>query len=74
MSNQTNPLHGMTLEKILSVLVEEYSWDGLGERININCFHYGPSIKSCLKFLRKLDHEWARIKVENLYIEMIASK
>jgi len=71
MSNQTNPLHGMTLEKILNVLLDTYGWDELGDRIRINCFNHDPSIKSCLKFLRKLDHEWARIKVEDLYIELI---
>ncbi len=72
MEKQTNPLHGMTLEKIINALVDNYGWDELGARININCFNYDPSVKSCLIFLRKLEHEWARIKVENLYIDMIS--
>jgi len=71
MGKETNLLHGMTLEKILLVLVEHYGWNQLAHKININCFTYEPSVKSCLKFLRKLDHEWARIKVERLYMDYI---
>jgi uncharacterized protein (DUF2132 family) len=63
---QNNPLHGITLEKILTELVEYYGWQELGSRITINCFTHDPSIKSSLKFLRKT--EWARKKVENLYV------
>ncbi len=63
-----NPLHGKTLEVIVTSLVERYGWEELGNRINIRCFTSDPSIKSSLKFLRKT--EWARVKVENLYIEM----
>jgi uncharacterized protein (DUF2132 family) len=63
---QNNPLHGITLEKILTELVEYYGWQELGSRITINCFNHDPSIKSSLKFLRKT--EWARKKVENLYV------
>lgn len=61
-----NPLHGITLEKVLTRLVEHYEWDGMAQRINVNCFKSDPSIKSSLKFLRKT--QWARDKVENLYI------
>ncbi|NBR07934.1 MAG: DUF2132 domain-containing protein, partial [Planctomycetes bacterium] len=61
-----NPLHGITLEKILTELVEYYGWRELGSRITINCFNHDPSIKSSLKFLRKT--EWARKKVEDFYI------
>lgn len=61
-----NPLHGLTLEKILTRLVDHYSWEGLYENIRINCFDNDPSIKSSLKFLRKT--QWARDKVEALYI------
>ncbi|WP_370980369.1 VF530 family DNA-binding protein [Agaribacterium sp. ZY112] len=61
-----NPLHGLTLEKILSRLVEHYGWDGLAYRIRVNCFKNDPSIKSSLKFLRKTP--WAREKVESLYL------
>lgn len=61
-----NPLHGLTLEKIVTRLVEHYDWDGLAERIDINCFKSDPSIKSSLKFLRKT--QWARDKVEDLYL------
>lgn len=61
-----NPLHGITLEKILNNLVEHYGWSELGKRIDIRCFHNDPSVKSSLKFLRKTP--WARKKVEELYL------
>ncbi len=61
-----NPLHGVTLEMVVTRLVHRYGWDGLAQRININCFKSDPSIKSSLKFLRKT--QWARDKVESLYI------
>ncbi|RCH53868.1 hypothetical protein DJ568_15115 [Mucilaginibacter hurinus] len=61
-----NPLHGKTLEAILTELVAHYGWPELGWRIRINCFNDDPSIKSSLKFLRKT--EWARKKVEELYL------
>ena len=62
-----NPLHGLTLEMILSELLEQYGWEGLSQLININCFKNDPSLKSSLKFLRKT--AWAREKVESLYLE-----
>ncbi|MFY0678492.1 MAG: DUF2132 domain-containing protein [Neptuniibacter sp.] len=61
-----NPLHGITLEQVVTKLVEHYGWGELAVRININCFKRDPSIKSSLKFLRKT--QWARDKVEQLYI------
>lgn len=61
-----NPLHGITLEKIVTQLAEHYGWEELGTRINIRCFQSEPSVKSSLKFLRKTP--WARTKVEQLYI------
>lgn len=64
-----NPLHGVTLEKIIKYLVEYYGWEQLGIRINIKCFNENPSIKSSLVFLRKT--AWARKKVEELYLEII---
>ncbi len=64
-----NPLHGVKLADILEYLVAEYWWDELAQRIDIRCFKYDPSIKSCLKFLRKTP--WAREKVEKLYLETI---
>jgi len=65
-TQKNNPLHGITLEKILTELVKYYGWNELGKRITINCFNHDPSIKSSLKFLRKTD--WARKKVEDLYV------
>lgn len=59
-------LHGITLEAILTRLVDHYGWDQLGKRIAINCFLSEPSIKSSLKFLRKTP--WARKEVEDLYL------
>lgn len=61
-----NPLHGITLQQVVTKLVEHYGWDELASRVNINCFKSDPSIKSSLKFLRKT--QWARDKVEQLYI------
>ncbi len=63
-----NPLHGMKLATILEILVEEYGWEGLAMEININCFKSDPSIKSSLTFLRKT--QWARDKVERLYLNL----
>lgn len=65
-----NPLHGVTLEQVVTRLVDHYGWEGLAERININCFKSDPSIKSALKFLRKT--QWARDKVESLYVSTFA--
>jgi len=64
--NNKDPLHGLTLETIVSALVEHYGWEALGQKINIRCFNSEPSIKSSLKFLRKTP--WARTKVEQLYL------
>ncbi len=64
----SDPLHGQSLEKILLVLVERYGWEELGHRIDIKCFNIDPSIKSSLKFLRKTP--WARSKVEELFVNM----
>lgn len=61
-----NPLHGLTLETILTRLVAHYGWEALGKRINIRCFNNDPSIKSSLSFLRKTP--WARLEVEALYL------
>ncbi len=61
-----NPLHGVKLVDILESLLEQYGWEGLAMKININCFKSNPSIKSSLKFLRRT--QWARDKVERLYL------
>jgi uncharacterized protein (DUF2132 family) len=65
-----DPLHGKTLEMILTELHARFGWDELGEIININCFNHDPSIKSSLTFLRKTP--WARKKVEDLYRSTLA--
>ena len=64
-----NPLHGITLQKILEDLVAFYGFDVLSELISINCFKSNPSVKSSLTFLRKTD--WARKQVEDLYIKTL---
>lgn len=64
-----NPLHGKTLEMILVFLLDRYGWEELGDRIDINCFRFDPSIKSSLTFLRKTP--WARKKVEDLYLDSL---
>lgn len=66
--NQTrDPLHGLTLKHILNELVDHYGFEQLYDRIHIKCFSNDPSISSSLKFLRKTD--WARVKVEKLYLK-----
>lgn len=62
-----DPLHGITLEMILTRLVEVYGWEKMGKLIRIRCFNNDPSIRSSLQFLRKTP--WARSKVEALYIK-----
>ncbi len=64
-----NPLHGVTLEMMVTALAEHYGWDELGYRIEIRCFNVDPSVKSSLAFLRKTP--WAREKVEGLYLFML---
>ena len=64
-----NPLHGTTLERILTVLVEQYGWDELAQRIPVRCFSNEASIKSSLSFLRRTP--WARNKVEDLYLNLV---
>jgi len=65
-----DPLHGLTLEKIVTQLQAHYGWQELGERIAINCFINNPGVKSSLTFLRKTP--WARKKVEQLYLRTFA--
>lgn len=64
-----NPLHGLTLEAIVTALVAHYGWEELGRRIALRCFTSDPSVSSSLKFLRKTP--WAREKVEGLYLFML---
>ena len=68
-SQPRNPLHGMTLEAIVTALVAHYGWPGLAQRIPLRCFSTDPSVPSSLKFLRKTP--WARDKVEGLYLFML---
>jgi uncharacterized protein (DUF2132 family) len=65
-SHSRDPLHGITLETIVTRLVERHGWDELARRIPIRCFLYDPSIKSSLTFLRKTP--WARTRVENMFM------
>lgn len=67
-----NPLHGITLERIVTELVEHFGWPELGQQVRINCFTTDPSVPSSLKFLRKTP--WAREKVESLYLFMLREK
>lgn len=64
-----NPLHGITLETIVTELVAHFGWAELGQQVKIRCFNENPSIPSSLKFLRKTP--WARAKVESLYLFML---
>ena len=67
-----DPLHGLTLEAILTELVAYFGWSDLGQRIDIGCFNSDPSIASSLKFLRRTP--WARAKVEGLYLFMLRER
>lgn len=71
-AGQNNPLHGITLERILNELVEGMGWDAMADRVPIRCFESDPSVSSSLKFLRKTP--WARDKVEGLYLSMMRRK
>lgn len=62
----SDPLHGITLEQILTRLVDYYGWEAMAQHVNIRCFTHDPSIKSSLQFLRRTP--WARAKVEALYV------
>ena len=68
MTQPNNPLHGVTLERIVRELVDHFGWDELGEHVRIRCFTHNPSVKSSLQFLRKTP--WAREEVESLYLYM----
>ena len=63
-----DPLHGVTLERVLTELVDYYGWERMARRVRINCFTSDPSIASSLKFLRRTP--WAREKVEAMYVDM----
>ena len=67
-----NPLHGITLERIVTELVAYFGWPELGQQVSIRCFNSDPSIASSLKFLRRTP--WAREKVESLYLFMLREK
>ncbi|MBC8101764.1 MAG: DUF2132 domain-containing protein [Cytophagales bacterium] len=67
-----DPLHGITLERILNELVEHFGWEAMGERIRIRCFTSDPSIGSSLRFLRKTP--WAREKVEGMYLYLLRER
>ena len=68
MTNHTSndPLHGITLEKMLTDMVARHGWEVMGAEINVRCFLHDPSIKSSLTFLRRTP--WARKKLEEWYV------
>ena len=68
-TDNSNPLHGVTLERILNELVSHYGWSAMGQKIDIRCFTSDPSIASSLKFLRRTP--WARAKVEAMYRDLL---
>ncbi len=68
-TQKNNPLHGKTLESIVTELEAHYGWEYMGHQINIRCFTQDPSVKSSLKFLRRTP--WARSKVETMYVNML---
>ncbi len=71
-SQPRNPLHGITLEMMVTALADHYGWTGLAARVPVRCFSSQPSVPSSLKFLRKTP--WAREKVESLYLFMLRER
>ncbi|SFD16823.1 VF530 family DNA-binding protein [Algibacter pectinivorans] len=71
-SQPNNPLHGIKLEQIINDLVAHYGWEYMGTVVKIKCFTDNPTVKSSLKFLRRMP--WARTKVENMYLNMLKQK
>lgn len=67
-----NPLHGVTLERMLTELVDHFGWEAMGQRIRIRCFTSDPSVASSLRFLRRTP--WAREKVERMYLLMLRER
>lgn len=67
-----NPLHGVTLERMLNEMVEHFGWEAMGQRIRVRCFTDDPSVPSSLKFLRRTP--WAREKVEEMYLFMLRER
>jgi uncharacterized protein (DUF2132 family) len=67
-----DPLHGVTLERLLTELVAHHGWREMARRIEIRCFMFDPSITSSLTFLRK--NPWARAKVEAMYVELMSGR
>lgn len=67
-----DPLHGVTLERLLNELVEHFGWEALSQRLPIRCFTMNPSVKSSLTFLRK--NPWAREKVEGMYLYLLRER
>jgi uncharacterized protein (DUF2132 family) len=72
MKKAPDPLHGVTLQRILEELVEHVGWDAMADRVPIRCFESDPSVKSSLTFLRKTP--WAREKVERMYVAMVRAR
>lgn len=71
-SHPKDPLHGVTLEMMLNLLVERFGWERLGDTIRIRCFQLDPSVRSSLTFLRRTP--WARAKVEELYRQVVTGE
>ena len=67
--NENNPMHGIKLQQVVEDLEEKFGWEELDRRMKMNCFASDPSVKSTLKFLRKI--QWAREKVEKLWLREI---
>lgn len=67
-----NPLHGVTLQRMLEELVAHVGWEGMGERVPVRCFTHDPSVPSSLKFLRRTP--WAREKVERMYLSLLRER
>ena len=67
-----DPLHGVTLERMLTEMVSELGWERMGRRVRIACFTSEPSVQSSLKFLRRTP--WARTKVERMYLDLLKAR
>jgi len=61
-----HPLHGVSLERLITEMVDRHGWNGLAARIQVRCFQMNPSVKSAVIFLRKTP--WARQQLEDWYV------
>ncbi len=61
-----HPLHGVSLERIVTELLERHGWEGMYMRIPVRCFQMNPTVKASVTFLRKTP--WALQQIQDWYV------